>query len=327
MKTPGSLRGLYEDQLGLHKIMHEKVDSILRLAIPSIWHYESRVKQLESYVQKVETGQVDPHAVEDFFACTLVVPTLTDLAEAESRVARLFVVHRRKPESATVAQAGPFSFPFDHVRIYATLRVPLGIDDGPLYQREFEIQTKTYLQHAWSIATHDLTYKASDVSWGTERVAAQVKASLEAAEVSIVQAKDLAASNNLLLTRIDESTAALVQTVQILNRKFARDELPQDVKRLGQNCLALLHACGLEAVALESILTRGKAKNRGAHPQNLSPYGVVFEYACILHPGKVRRALSRTRGKMILVPNEVDTETLLGVAVGPNARRVHSQLL
>ena len=51
----------------------------------------------------------------------------------------------------------------------------------------FEVQIKTILQHAWSIATHDLIYKTDTVSWPKERIAFQVKAMLEHAEIAIAE--------------------------------------------------------------------------------------------------------------------------------------------
>ena len=51
------------------------------------WHYESRVKNLESFALKVESGRYDdPNQVEDFFACTIVAENLDSMSKAEKLV-------------------------------------------------------------------------------------------------------------------------------------------------------------------------------------------------------------------------------------------------
>lgn len=322
MKISSSIRSHYDEQVPVYQSIEQAVKLLFPASLSDVWHFEGRIKSLESYAQKLETGQVEPSALEDFYACTLVVPTLDDLAEAEALISSKFLIQRRKPSTSTVAQGGPFEFPFDHIRVYAKLRVPLGMDSGPVFEREFEIQVKTFLQHAWSIATHDLTYKATEVSWGTERVAAQVKAMLEAAEVSIVQAKDLAGSSNVLLSRVDPKTTDLIHAVDALRTNFSSVDLPADVKRLASNSLALLHACGLEASALARLLSRGKARNLGNHPVSMSPYSVVFYYLTILHPSKMRLALTRKGGRRILIPHEVEVDSCLGQRKAVNGRTI-----
>ncbi|MDH6180757.1 hypothetical protein M2152_000939 [Microbacteriaceae bacterium SG_E_30_P1] len=277
----------------------------LRPSIPKTWHYEGRVKKPESYALKVETGRVDPRDLDDFFACTVVVPTLDSCDTAEALIARLFDVVGRKPETALVALSQPFDFQFDHIRLYARLRVPSGLDPAPVHRLRFEVQVKTFLQHAWSIATHDLTYKTNDVSWGKERVAAQVKASLEAAEVSIVEAERLATSGNKLLARQDSATASLVGVVGSLQRHFTAAQLPEDTKRLALTIKTTLEACSLEPGYLEKLLNLGKAKRMGSHPADLSPFGVVLLYLVDLQPAKLKAALRRAKGPKILISREV----------------------
>ena len=65
------------------------------------------------------------------------------------------------------------------------------------------MQVKTFLQHAWGIATHDLIYKTDDVSWSRQRIAYQIKAMLEHAEMSIQEAGRLAEAVALSKTQHD----------------------------------------------------------------------------------------------------------------------------
>ena len=160
MKVPASLRILYDDQKTTNQRLKEIVDTRMHQLREPRWHYESRVKELVSYALKVESGRVaSPEALEDYFACTMVVATSAEVAKAEERIKSEFSVKERRPPEAGYTRKASDSFPFDDLRLYVAVR------DDPFEVREdligivFEVQIKTFLQHAWSIATHDLVYK------------------------------------------------------------------------------------------------------------------------------------------------------------------------
>ena len=306
MKIQASIHDAYEEQLILNRLIEEKVREILGgVGLPDTWHYEGRIKSLESFALKVETGLVDPLALEDFFACTLVVPTMALLDRAEAIVTEHFQTGKRKPLTDKLAMSKAVDFPFDHIRLYCQILVPPGREEGPLHRVVFEVQIKTFLQHAWSIATHDLTYKTGQVSWGTERVAAQVKATLEAAEVAIYEAERLAQSGNRFLAREDDATTNLIKVVDTLKRHFSGPSLPDDMKRLGQTVSRTLETCGVPLESLDTLLAKGRAARNGQHPLNLSPFGVVLQYLIDIHPVKVRRALWKKSGPRMLLPSEI----------------------
>src|SRR5207247_360952 len=109
----------------------------------------------------------------------------TEIDQAEALIRENFTVNERRPRQRDRTHKAPHAFPFDDLRLY--VRVPNTPASPPtdLVGILFEVQIKTFLQHAWSIATHDLLYKADDANWNKERIAYQIKAMLEHAEISI----------------------------------------------------------------------------------------------------------------------------------------------
>lgn len=276
MKVPASIRRAHADQLkGAHRL-RERVDGLIRARKDPRWHYESRVKALESFAQKLESGRFpDPYAVEDLFACTLVVPNLRDAADAERIVKDLFGLESRRPPEKERASTSPECFPFDDVRLYVRWLDDDTTPPSGLTGITFELQIKTFLQHAWSIATHDLIYKTAEVHWGKQRIAYQIRAMLEHAELSIQEADRLAVSENL--QRTTKKTEALRETMTLLKAVWAPEDLPQDLRRLAENVNRLCRALKLEPNDLRNVLDEETEQGRGAKIRNLSPYGVVVQ--------------------------------------------------
>src|SRR5688572_22487183 len=119
MKIPLSVRSLYEEQLPKYRELKRIADArVLNLRSPQ-WHYESRVKPDVSFALKLETGRVpNPAAMEDFFACTIVVENRGNIVSAEQLVRTQFEVKRRRPESDALTHKRSDSFPFDELRLY-----------------------------------------------------------------------------------------------------------------------------------------------------------------------------------------------------------------
>ena len=169
MKIPTSIRSLYAEQREPNERLKDKADQTLRLlSSRKNWHYESRIKSELSVALKLESGRVrNPLAVEDFFACTLVVRNLSEIAEAEEELRGILNVVERRPPSVNWTHKAADAFPFDDVRLYANWKDDPALPPSKLDSIRFEIQIKTFLQHAWGIATHDLVYKTDDVSWSS----------------------------------------------------------------------------------------------------------------------------------------------------------------
>ena len=169
-----------------------------------------------------------------FFACTLVVENLVSLAKAEKLVRRRFKFQERRPKVDTLTSKPSDSFRFDDIRLYvkwkdSSISKPTGLDD-----LLFEVQVKSFLAHAWSIATHDFIYKTDEKSWPKERIAYQIKAMLEHADISILEATRLSRCTSLKKT--DDFSQRISEIIRMVNELWDANDLPENKKRFGTCC-------------------------------------------------------------------------------------------
>ena len=318
MKVPASIRRAYDAQKATNDSLKKKIDRLILGFKNSRWHYESRVKELVSFALKIESGRVeDPMALEDFFACTVVVANASELRQAEDLICSNFALRERRPGTKLIANA-PETFSFDDLRLYVMVRDDAAVPPTDLSGIVFEVQIKTFLQHAWVIATHDLVYKSDEVDWGKQRIAYEIRAMLELAEVSIQEAGKLATSK--LLAKTDQQTEMIKVGINLLKSHWDQDELPSDMRRLSENIIALLTLLELDVSRLETILDANRASRGGYHLANLSPYGTIVQYLFEAEQDRMQKVLTvdgvSTR---VLIPSEIKLPTTAAVATLRNA--------
>jgi hypothetical protein len=84
MKIASSIRKIYENRKPLYEELKQEVDDIILSTKEAKWHYESRVKSIDSFSLKSESGRfLKISEMEDFFAASLVVPNSTHLTSAK----------------------------------------------------------------------------------------------------------------------------------------------------------------------------------------------------------------------------------------------------
>lgn len=307
MKVPRSIRRLYESQVEIYEQLKAEVDKLLVQKRSQKWHYFSRIKSQESFTLKIESGRfADVNDLEDFFACTLVVENKTFVAEAENLVRSLFALEGRRPRDDSFTHKSPDSFQFDDLRLYVRWKDDNSLPPTGLGGILFEVQIKTFLQHAWGIATHDMIYKSPEPSWPKSRIAFEVKAMLEHAEVSIACADVLAADDSLAKT--DKRTKLTRKTVQLYKEFWDNDMLPEDLNRLAESTNQLVRAVGISIDELRGLLTEAAGVEKGPKLLNLSPYASVVQTLVDAHEDKVLAYLNSesSRDKFIIfVPKEV----------------------
>lgn len=309
LKIPHSVtqyfESLQERYSALERVVAVIVDKDIR---NQNWLFLHRIKSRESFYFKLQTGRLK-EAQEDFLACTIVVENAQRILEAEKKLTTYFTLYKRRPEKKELTYNDPERFAFDDLRLYLKLKDRDFKDAPELGGLVFEFQVKTFLQHAWSIATHDLIYKPiAGTDWAMARVAFQIKAMLEHAEVSIEQAEGIAKSN--FLDKESERTRHLKNVEQKLKEHWT-DGLGLHVRRLAENILRLadLFSCSIEDIF--DWIKADTANKRGASLVSYSPYEVALE-AIIGHlpdaRDRISERLKQRKNIKIFVPDEF-TET------------------
>jgi hypothetical protein len=305
MKIPLSVRDAYARQYEKYEKLQKQVDRLVMSLKNTRWHYESRVKTEEGFALKIETGRADPNKLEDFFACTLVVENQARIRPAKDMVLSHFPLKYRRPKADDFTHKSSESFPFDDLRLYVQYKddptLPATGLDGVL----FEFQIKTFLQHAWSIATHDLTYKSDTISWAKARIAFQIKAMLEHAEVSIETAESLALTPDL--AKSDSSTKSVSDAIVMAKGLWPAAQLPEDIVRLARNITSLAKALDISLEELRVIIDKETMESRGTKTLNLSPYGIIVQSVINQTPEKIKSFLSiYSRDFKLFIPKEVE---------------------
>lgn len=287
MKIVQSVQELYNTNLPYFKIIKSKVDEVVKSNKNERWHYESRLKQIESFAMKIEMGRFKKAEIfEDFFASTIVVKNLSEISLAEKFVAKHFNIRFKRPISNNFTHKDSFAFPFDDLRLYVSLKdLETGEFAPDLYDLIFEIQIKTFLQHAWSIATHDLIYKSDKINWAKERVAYQVRAALEHAEVTISGVEEL--SKLTELAKENKDVKKVNQLISLILNHWKPEDLPSDRRRLAQNIIGFIEAIGITLLELDSVIKSETKSGRGTLTRNLSPFLIVVQSIFNIYPERI----------------------------------------
>ncbi|MCK5763825.1 MAG: hypothetical protein KAH05_06880 [Clostridiales bacterium] len=311
MKIPKSLRDIYSEDKIKYERLQSNVDNYFNSNKDKRWHYESRIKKPESFTLKIETGRFSKLTeIEDFFACTLVVENLNSLNKAEQIIKKRFKLVERRPKNSNITSKSSECFMFDDTRLYVKWKDNLNTRPTGLNGLLFEVQIKTFLAHAWSVATHDLTYKSDEKSWPKERIAFQIKAMLEHAEISIYDANKLAKSK--FLKRTNKSSIRISEMINLVNELWLPEVLPKDKIRLAENIDKLIKNIGIDIKILKKILIKETGLGRGTKTLNLSPYSTVIQ-SLFYQKEKIIASYLTGRKKQfkVYIPSEIVVPNIL----------------
>ena len=234
--------------------------------------------------------------MEDFFGCTIIVPTLSQIDTAELLLGELFDVVERRPPNSRETHKHASDFTFDDLRLYVrqkpSERRLTGLE-GIL----FEVQIKTVLQYAWGIATHELIYKTDEVSWPKQRIAFQVKAMLEHAELAIAEAEQLSSAPGV--SKQDRRTIEVLKIIEQVKLVWRGDSLPTNLKRLAESISGVLAAGDISIDLLHDILD-AERRRIGLIPLDLSPYSFVIQAVANSRDLNFERTFKRRRSILVI---------------------------
>lgn len=313
MKIINSIDQSYNKQYEINEVLKKRVDLLIKSIIPEQWHYISRIKSIESFALKIETARfIKPTLLEDFFACTIVVENTSLIKKAQSILRKHFQIIETRPSDINLTKKESSSFIFDDLRLYVKLKPTNAREKGPINDIKFEIQIKTFLQHAWSIATHDLIYKSDLISWTKQRVSYQVKAMLENAEISIEKASSVKKLPGL---PFDNPKIKFQNEIkEFILKNFEEDKLPKDLVRLINNLEHLLKTLKMSLQEIQVCLIDDKEAGLGTNTLNLSPFLIILQSIINQNKQKVisflKKPVNERYKEHIFIPSEVNTSSI-----------------
>lgn len=273
MKIPLSIKDLYLSKYQTYISLQDSVGTWIESVKEKKWHYESRVKELESFALKFETGRFTFSSIfDDFFGGMIVVPSHAEIVKVEEMLREKFDLVTKKPSDKSFATYSPEHFVFDDLRLYLKFNKDkfLSPKVEALDDLVFEIQVKTFLQHAWALSTHDLVYKSENISWSKHRVAYQVKAMLENIELSISSAEVL--SCNDIINKEDKRFKKLGKIVKLIESKWDDESLPKDKKRLAENIYECMSKLDIQLQDIKILIEKTKCNTL----KSISPYQSIL---------------------------------------------------
>jgi ppGpp synthetase/RelA/SpoT-type nucleotidyltranferase len=203
-----------------------------------------RSKQTASLTEKLESGRfLTWSAVDDLYACTVVVPTASHEPAVVDFLQDVFDIVEVR--SRDTREKPPDVFRFDTTRVICRLHPQAGLDRPPGAESLlFEVQIPSVFQYAWGVVTRDLAYKAETVDWSRLRLVAQLKASVEQIE-TVIGAFESAASGVISSGHPETDTQA--RCLATFKAWFDGGLLsaslrPQSWSKFGENVYALVRS-------------------------------------------------------------------------------------
>ena len=272
MKYNNVVRNLYDKYFHIASSQKEYLDNYFKDKLSSSSYlYESRVKSIESFALKLETGR---NAFEDFFACRFIVIKKDDIKKIKNELQNNNIkIINSRPADINETTKNPDNFAFDELRLYVQYMQPISMPEKEFLNNVFEIQIMTLYSFVWAQTTHDLIYKGSEISWGKARVAYQIKALLEQAQYAIDtinKTEDESFPKNTLYETQKEM-------IQYIKSVWDIALLPSDLNRLSNNILNLIKILNSNFKEMQDVLNKQKQEDNGFIPINITPYQYILK--------------------------------------------------
>lgn len=248
--------------------------------------FAARYKTTESLAEKIETGRFSKWSdLNDLFACTIIIPTLQKEKEALDYLESTFDPVETKVRGT--AQKDPSIFHFDSTRFTGRLNVVAEDGNENLSDILFEVQIRSAFEHAWSVTTHALTYKGTEVDWRKIRLAAQLKASVEQLDHLILGFEE---SAQFISEQNWPEIKAKKTIEEFFRRKFSEREVPSECQptnwtRFCDNVFSALMSSGTSTreepsqvveIAIDALNEEINDLSLSAFPRSISLFQFVL---------------------------------------------------
>lgn len=278
MFTRGDVINRYVDLIRDAEFLKREVDEVLlAYSRRTGYLYQSRLKERDSFLQKLETGRFESTDVNDLLACTLVVFTAPQVRQCiDSLPAIIQVVQERGPGGR---EKEPEVFRFDEWQLICQLDPPAGVVSSIRRSNTFELQVKTVTLFAWAQATHDLVYKGDEFDWRRERLSAQLRAAAEQADILYTEFVELAAKVPPSRSRATDELALLARSLKswLAAGLVPNSHAPPSPVRFAQSVARVAGALRVDASTLCGAITAWLEAE--GFPVSLSLYQVVLGVA------------------------------------------------
>jgi len=306
MIIPSEIREYYSSKMSTLEELKKHMDDILApISLKFNGLYISNIKPEESLAQKIEFGifnEVDE--IIDLFRATIVVATKQVINTLKGEISKKFqivkTVENRKKK--------PSDFIYDDLHLHIKYKPEIRIPGKEYLETPFELQIKTFLEHAWAQATHDLLYKGkgNELSWPNYRIAHQIKAMLEQSDEILAKIPELSSiCPNNEYERFKEQN----DIINLLNRKWGDTYLPQDRRRLSGNIKLLLDYCKESTEFLEQQLNL-EENCPLIEAKSITPFQAILGIIIKKRPRQLISGLSSHKPKKVFVSSSL--RSLLG---------------
>jgi len=241
---PQTIKRKYDQLLPLVTALSDKVSqAVLNYCNKKGFAYTGRIKTLESFSEKIDTGRFSSlENMNDLFACTIIIPTLNDEEQVLEFLKDTFEERSVRLRGST--KKHPEQFRFDATRFYGTYLFPEAFYPDALEKKIiFEVQIRTAFEHAWSVATHALTYKSDQIDWRLLRLTAQLKAAVEQLDSLI---RDFEQSSKSIIAHewpeLESKQRLLNYFLSLANKHIAKESCPKNWSRFIDSVYSLLGA-------------------------------------------------------------------------------------
>lgn len=238
-----SLQEKYREDNPHFRILGNKVnDTLIRYCEKNHFAYIYRYKDLESVAEKVESGRYPSwNSIDDLFAAAIIIPNLNQENIVIDFLTDTFELDTIKRRGSTLK--APDVFRFDATRVVASLKT-FGVEKQRIHELKFEIQVRTAFEHAWSAATHSLTYKSDEINWKAMRLAAQIKAAVEQLDMLVSGFSEV---DKHITVHDWPEVSCKIQILDFVGTCLQRSEIPEelrpkDLTRFAENMFALLRS-------------------------------------------------------------------------------------